>query len=70
MGLANNQLYNGKKRHIRLRHAIIRSLIRNNVISLEYVKSERNIADPLTKGLCRKLVLESAQGMGLKPIVE
>ncbi|KAL8156771.1 hypothetical protein AgCh_001759 [Apium graveolens] len=70
MGLANNQIYNGKKRHIRLRHAIIRNLIRNNVISLEYVKSERNIADPLTKGLCRKLVLESAQGMGLKPIVE
>ena len=70
IGVAKNQAYNGKRRHIRLRHAIVRDLIRKNVISLEYVKSERNIADPLTKGLCRKMVLESAQGMGLKPIVE
>ena len=53
-----------------MRHAIVRDLIRNNVISLEYVKSERNIADPLTKGLCKKMVHESAQGMGLKPIEE
>ncbi|XP_056694811.1 uncharacterized protein [Spinacia oleracea] len=70
IGVANNQSYNGKRRHIRVRHAIVRDLIRNNVISLEYVKSERNIADPLTKGLCKKMVYESAQGMGLKPIQE
>ena len=70
IGVANNQSYNGKRRHIRVRHAIVRDLIRNNVISLEYVKSERNIADPLTKGLCKKMVHESAQGMGLKPIEE
>ena len=48
----------------------VRNLIRNNVLSLEYVKSEMNIADPLTKGLCRKMVLISAQGMGLKPMGE
>ena len=58
--IANNQVYNGKRRHIHLRHAIVRNLIRNNVMSLEYVKSDRNIGDPLTKGLCRKMVLESA----------
>ena len=67
---AKNQSYNGKRRHIRIRHGIVRDLVRKNVISLEYVKSERNIADPLTKGLCRKMVLELAQGMGLKPIEE
>lgn len=70
IGVANNRSYNGKRRHIRLRHGIVRNLIRNNVISLEYVKTERNIADPFTKGLCRKMVLESAQGMGLKPMHE
>ena len=68
IGVANNQAYNGKRRHIRLRHAIVKSLIKNNVLSLEYVKSEMNIADPLTKGLCRKMVMISAQGMGLKPM--
>ena len=30
--------------------------IENGVISLEFVKSERNLADPFTKGLSKKLV--------------
>ncbi|KAE8666786.1 hypothetical protein F3Y22_tig00112491pilonHSYRG00280 [Hibiscus syriacus] len=66
--VAKNQAYNGKKRHIRIRHESVRHLIKNGVLSLEYVKSERNLADPLTKGLSRKLVLYSSRGMGLKPI--
>ncbi|GMI95547.1 hypothetical protein HRI_003224000 [Hibiscus trionum] len=66
--VAKSQVYNGKKRHIRIRHESVRHLIRNGVLSLEYVKSERNLADPLTKGLSRKLVLDSSRGMGLKPI--
>jgi len=67
IGVANNSAYNGKKRHIRVRHSVVRQLIKNGVISLEYVKSERNLADPFTKGLSRKIVLDSSRGMGLKP---
>jgi hypothetical protein len=68
IGVAINNVYNGKRRHIRVRHSSVRELLKNGVISLEFVRSERNLADPLTKGLTRKLVLESSREMGLKPM--
>ena len=64
---AKNKIYNGKSRHIRLRHNIVRQLINNGVISLDYVKSELNLADPLTKPLSKKLVSSTSRGMGLYP---
>lgn len=68
IGVAKNSVYNGKKRHIRIRHGVVKQLLKNGVISLDYVRSERNLADPFTKGLSRRVVLESSRGMGLKPI--
>ena len=65
---ARNKIYNGKKRHICLRHNIVRQLISNAVIAMEFVRSEKNLADPLTKGLTRQLVYDISRGMGLKPI--
>ena len=35
-----------------LRQKIIRNLIRDNVISLKYIKSKRNLTHSFTKGLC------------------
>ena len=63
-------MYNGKSRHIRRRHNTIKQLLLTNVISLDYVKSKDNIADPLIKGLNRELVEKSLKGMGLTPIEE
>ncbi|GJW33432.1 DNA polymerase zeta catalytic subunit-like protein [Tanacetum coccineum] len=54
---AKNHIYNGKSRHIRRRHNTIKDLLRNGIISIDYVKSKENIADPLTKGLCREQVI-------------
>ena len=68
ISIVKNQAYNGKKRHIRIRYESVRHLIRSGVLSLEYVKSERNLANLLTKGLSRKPVLDSSRGMGLKPV--
>ena len=68
IGRSQNVMYNGKSRHIRRRHNTIRQLISIGVISVDYVKSKDNIADPLTKGLNRELVEKSSRGMGLKPI--
>ena len=68
IGVDNNSNYNGKKRHIRLRHSSVRQLLKNGVIALNYVRSERNLADPLTKGLARNQVLDSSRGMRLKPM--
>ncbi|GJV42668.1 zinc finger, CCHC-type containing protein [Tanacetum coccineum] len=63
---AYSQVYNGKSRHLGVRHNMIRELIMNGVISMEFVKTQLNLADHLTKGLVRDLVRKAAIGMGLK----
>ena len=47
---------------------MICELITNGVISVEFVRTQHNLADHLTKGLARDLVHKSAMGMGLKSI--
>ncbi|GJU26843.1 zinc finger, CCHC-type containing protein [Tanacetum coccineum] len=63
---AYSQMYNGKSRHLGVKHSMIRELITNEVISIEFVRSQQNLADHLTKRLARDLVIKSAEGMGLK----
>ncbi|KAA0048162.1 ty1-copia retrotransposon protein [Cucumis melo var. makuwa] len=46
---AKNSVYNGKSRHIRLRHVVVKQLLKEGTIFLEFVRSEKNLADPLTK---------------------
>ncbi|GKC43119.1 hypothetical protein Tco_1060841 [Tanacetum coccineum] len=67
---AYSQMYNGKSRHLGVRHSMIRELITNGVVSIEFVRSQQNLADHLTKGLARDLVIKSAEGMGLKMSLE
>ncbi|GJV27571.1 zinc finger, CCHC-type containing protein [Tanacetum coccineum] len=67
---AYSQMYNGKSRHLGFRHSIIRELITNRVVSIEFVRSQQNLADHLTKGLARDLVIKSAERMGLKMCLE
>ena len=54
IGRAQNHMYNGKSRHIRRRHNTVRHFLSHGIISIEYIKSKENIADPLTKGLARE----------------
>nr|GEW75658.1 zinc finger, CCHC-type [Tanacetum cinerariifolium] len=63
---AYSQMYNGKSRHLGVRHNMIRELIINGVISLVLARSQKNLADHLMKGLARDLVSKSVKGMGLK----
>ncbi|GJS93946.1 zinc finger, CCHC-type containing protein [Tanacetum coccineum] len=56
MARAYSQIYNGKSRHLGVRHSMVRELIRNGVISIEFVRTQHNLADHLTKGLARDLV--------------
>ncbi|GJU71817.1 zinc finger, CCHC-type containing protein [Tanacetum coccineum] len=67
---AYSQMYNGKSRHLGVRHSMIHELITNGVISIEFVRSQQNLADHLTKGLARDLVIKSAEGMRLKMCLE
>ncbi|GJV91907.1 hypothetical protein Tco_1539720 [Tanacetum coccineum] len=65
---AYSQMNNGKSRHLGVRHSMIRELITNGVISIEFVRSQQNLDDHLTKGLARDLAIKSTEGMGLKSI--
>ena len=44
----------------------MRDLITKGVITIIYVKSGENLADPLTKALARDLVQSTTKFMGLK----
>ena len=59
-----SKVYNGKSQHIQLR---LRQLIDNDVMSLNFVRSKRNLANPLTKPLARRLVSKTSRGIGLIP---
>nr|GEY36678.1 zinc finger, CCHC-type [Tanacetum cinerariifolium] len=65
---AYSQIHNGKSRHLGVRHSMIRELIMNDVISIEFVRSQHNLADHLTKALARDLMIKSVIGIGLKSI--
>ncbi|GKA33192.1 zinc finger, CCHC-type containing protein [Tanacetum coccineum] len=63
---AYSQMYNRKSRHLGVRHNMIRELIMNGVTSIEFMRSQQNLANHLTKGLARDLVIKFAERMGLK----
>ncbi|GJW63597.1 zinc finger, CCHC-type containing protein [Tanacetum coccineum] len=60
---AYSQMYNGKSRHLGVRHNMIRELITNEVVSIEFVRSQENVVDHLTKGLARDMVIKSVEWM-------
>ncbi|GJS95273.1 retrovirus-related pol polyprotein from transposon TNT 1-94 [Tanacetum coccineum] len=63
-----NCYYNGKKRQIRQKHNTIREFLTTGAIRVDHVRTDKNIADPLTKGLAREKVPNTSKGMGLMPI--
>ena len=65
--MAKNKTFNGKNRHIQLRHNVVKQLLKDGTISIDYVKLEGNLENPLTKPLGRNMILESSRGMRLKP---
>ena len=67
---AKSKMFNGKNRHLRLRHNIMLHFLKIGVISLHFVRSELNLADPLTKPLNRKLVEQTSRGMRLFTITK
>nr|GFA37257.1 zinc finger, CCHC-type [Tanacetum cinerariifolium] len=60
---AYSHMYNRKSRHLGVRHSMIRELIMNEVASIEFVRSQQNLADHLKKGIDGlKLGLEELTG--------
>ncbi len=65
---AYSQVYNGKSRHISLRHSLVKGFIKDRVISLDYVNTKFNLADQLTKPMPKASIDYLYSGMGLCPI--
>ncbi|KAK2382392.1 hypothetical protein QL285_069931 [Trifolium repens] len=60
-----NRFYNGKKRQIRRKHNTVREMITKGALRVDHVRTDENLADPLTKGLAREKVYNTYVKMRL-----
>ena len=68
IGRVKNRYYNGKSRPIRRKHSTVQSYLSSDIIIVDYIKSNDNLADPFTKALAKDRVWNTSRGMGLKSI--
>jgi hypothetical protein len=54
-------------RHIKRRLKSVRKMRNFRVITLDYIHTEKNLADPFTKGLSRNVIDAASKEMGLRP---
>jgi len=62
---AQKFLYNGKSIHIHCRHTV-KQLLSNGIISIDFVSSKGNLADPFSKHLSGERINCASRGMSLK----
>jgi hypothetical protein len=60
-----NRYYNGKRQHINRKHSTIRESISNGAVRVNFVHTNENLADPLTKGLNREKFQDTSSRLGL-----
>ena len=68
IGKVKNHYYNGKFTPIRRKHNTVQSYLSSDTITMDYVKSNDNLADPFTKALAKDRVWNTSRGMRLKSI--
>jgi hypothetical protein len=54
-------------RHIKIRLKSVRKMRNSRVITLDYIHTEKNLADSFTKGLSHNVIDVASKEMGLKP---
>lgn len=65
ISVCKNKYFNNKMKHLSIRHSTVRNLIKNEHLVLEYVKSEDNRTNPLTKDWqSRKLYIRQGNEIG------
>jgi hypothetical protein len=62
----NNNKSIGAAKHIDLKYYVVKDKVRDHVISLEHIRTEKMLADPLTKGLPPNVFRGHLAGMGLR----
>ena len=65
----NNAKDNAKStRHIKRHLKTVRKLRNSGVIAVAYVQTDKNLADPFTKGLSWNVIEIASREMGLRPM--
>jgi hypothetical protein len=54
-------------RHIKRQLKAVKKMRNSGVITLDYIHTETNLADPFTKGLSRNVIDVASKEMGLRP---
>ena len=62
---AHNNKSSGATKHIKIKY-YMKDKVRDHIISLEHISTEKMLADPLTKGLPPNVFREQLAGMGLR----
>ena len=55
-------------RHIKRRLKTVRKLRNSGVIAVVYVQTDKNLADPFTKGLSQNVIEITSREMGMRPM--
>lgn len=63
--ISKNPIQHLRTKHINIRHHFIKQLVEENVVSLDYVKTDGQLADILTKPLDSKWFKYLRGGIGL-----
>ena len=67
---AYSQVYNGMSRHFGVQYSYIQELIKDRVITVDYVWTTYNLADCFIKDLTRDTVKRMSIGFRLEPFVD
>ena len=66
---ANSAKDNAKSsRHVKRRLKSIRKLRNSGVISVTYIQTDKNLANPFTKGLSQNVIDSASREMGMRPV--
>ena len=63
---AHNNKSSGAVKHIDIKYYVVKDKVRDHTISLEHIRTEKMLVDPLTKGLPPSMFREHLAGMGLR----
>ena len=63
---AHNNKSSGAAKHIDIKYYIVKDKVRDHIISLEHIRIEQMLVDPLTKGLPPSVFREHLADMGLR----
>ena len=63
---AHNNKSSGAAKHIDIKYYVVKDNVRDHIISLEHIRTEKMLADPLTKGLPPSVFREYLASIGFR----